>query len=214
MIIPPRRKYGIVVPWMNRAVEAELPTMVMSNVQLHWTRVVPTRLPESPKDESYLEDMVNNLPQALQALDPIDLRSVIFACTSASTLEVQKVDGFDIVTTITCVIDELNHRDFTRPIIVSPYSSSLATQIEERLVSSAIRPVSSSVIPYSGELRDIPRTAIADAVPTELTHKADSILILCTALFTGDIERQLAAKSIGLPVVSSISSIAGYISRH
>lgn len=205
--------FGIVVPWMNRAVESQLPRLVGPGISLHWARVSPRVSPESPTDETYLEDMVDELPTAVRSLAPSDLHRVVFACTSASMKDLLTAADFEVVTTMACLVEELVQRGFHRPILVTPYSEELTARLAERLSSEGSPPAELLLIRPFGEFRDTSVDEIVATIETSTAFDADCVVVSCTALHTWGLKERLVDAGIRLPLITSISAIAGFVTR-
>jgi maleate cis-trans isomerase len=74
---------GALVPWVNTAMEEELPFLVGSSIGLHWSRLRPQMLPMNGHDPSYMKSMLDAIPDALSEFDGLRLDAIIFGCTSA-----------------------------------------------------------------------------------------------------------------------------------
>jgi maleate cis-trans isomerase len=209
-------RFGVIVPWINRTVEDELPLLVDEAVGLHWSRVRPNPLPRDRDDESYLPSLVMELPRAVEELGPSDLDEVIFACTSAcfdSHLVLPGI-GRPIVTAFGCVVSQLQ-KNAGKILLCTPYSESLTNALRAQLEQVGFSIANSVVIRSSSEFRDIDSQTICSALSREFTPTIDRILILCTALRTLVLS-ELLSKDYGItvPVISTVSAMAAHINDH
>ena len=83
---PARRRVqhaGVLVPWANSVVEAELPRWAGTSVTWHYARLVPPSL-GTALDEDFLAGLLAAVPAALGQLAALPLQRVYLACTSAA----------------------------------------------------------------------------------------------------------------------------------
>ena len=205
-----RCRVGIIVPWMNRAVEDELPSLVAdADVGIHWARILPNPPPSGPRDETYLPRLLAQVPMAIEQLAPSDLEAIVLACTSAAIGHVTGPHSIRVVTAYECLSSSLLRVPL---LLCDPYSEDLSASIVGRLESDGHRVVSSARIPTYGEFRDVSAEAIAAIVARAIGPEAEQVAISCTALYTADVPRILREKhSLGVPVTTSISAIATFI---
>lgn len=210
-----KARFGIIVPWVNRTVEDELPLLVGEAVGLHWSRVRPNPLPCDRDDESYLPLLIQELPRAIKELEPSDLDEVIFACTSAcfdSHLILHEMDR-PVVTAFGCVVNQL--QEGTGAILLcTPYSEELTHVLRTKLEQVDLPITSSVVVRSSSEFRDIDPQAICATLAKGFTSDIERILILCTALRTLGVSEILKKEyDITAPVMSTVSAMAAFINN-
>lgn len=209
-MIEARWRCGIVVPWMNRAIEDELPLLISgSDVALHWSRVLPARLPADRNDESYLPSLLEDLPTAMARLAPSDLKEVLLGCTSATISPVVTVGGRSVVTAFHCLSLALDSRP---TLLCTPYSEATTTGIADALrrQEHAIEHVLS--LKDDREFRDLPSTEIAAQIARYWRPGIEQVAISCTALYTADVPAILqSCYGIQARVITSITAMANFI---
>lgn len=73
---------GVLVPWANTVVEAELPQLRPDDVVFHYARLVPPDQ-STVLDEGFLDGLRAAVPSALASMSRLPLETVLLACTSA-----------------------------------------------------------------------------------------------------------------------------------
>src|SRR6266702_8826436 len=74
---------GVLVPWANSVVEAELPRWAGTSVIWHYARLVPPS-GGTALDEGFLSGLLAAVPAAVAQLAALPLERVYLACTSAA----------------------------------------------------------------------------------------------------------------------------------
>lgn len=213
-----RVRVGVIVPWMNRTVEDELPALVSDQgVSLHWSRALPTVLPADRSDESYLSGLLADVPNALARLAPEDLDLLILACTSAALEGAGGTAGFRgrVVTAFECVLDALAEGNGSPVLLCTPYSTELT-----QLIAVALRDRGHNIevitrVASTRAFRDIPIGEVATTIASAMTPRIGRILVSCTGLYTSALDAVLSREhGITMPTMSSVSAIAGVIRKH
>lgn len=211
-------RVGMVVPWMNRTVEDELPELLQAvPVHLHWTRARPAKFPMDRSDESYLSSLIADVPEALERLAPSDLALVVLACTSASfdTTLCTLASETRVVNAFECVISALSGSIGEPLLLCTPYSAELTGNLARELEARGhqIERVARIVSPH--HFREISPLDIAATIAREVSRDVTQILISCTALYTATVSELLEFDyGIKIPVTSSVSAIANFITNY
>jgi len=90
MSIMKEYKVGLLIPWVNTAMEDEIPLLVNKRVGLHWSRIKPSKGPKDGHDDTYLDSMIEDIPNALSRFGELKLDLVILGCTSATITNEEK----------------------------------------------------------------------------------------------------------------------------
>lgn len=207
-------RFGILVPWMNRTVEDELPGLVGNAAHLHWSRLLPDPLPRDRWDESYLAALLLDVPNAVARLGPADLRGIILACTSSSLEGAPARLGSEtaVMTAFQCLLAELDRRSPESLLLCTPYSSRVTKTMAVALEAAGYRVEATAMVDSALEYRDIPAGTIVDAIASRITKKVDCVVVSCTALYTASIPAMFEARyGTSVSMVTSISSIAAHI---
>ncbi len=100
---------GVLVPWANTVVEAELHRVTGTAVTWHYSRLVPQSR-TTGLDSRFLTGLLAAVPGALAQLEALPLRRAYLACTSAAFMypdlarrardesQSQLVSAFDAIT--------------------------------------------------------------------------------------------------------------------
>ena len=201
-------RFGVIVPWMNRAVESELPHTVPQDLTLHWSRVRPTVMPSNPNDDGYIPSFIDAIPVAVQDLAPIDIHKVVVACTSAALVAPDRLSAWGLLAVTDCILEALSQRRSRRLLVASPYSSDLAGKLCDFLEDSGFRVTNYIPIPSAGEYRDITIEDIGSRILESSNGDHDSVVLSCTALHTQGLAQHLSLAGETRPVISSVSAIS------
>ncbi len=212
---------GLLIPWMNTALEDELPSLVPNDIGLHWARMTPDTLPRDSHDESYLPSMMADALRARRSLTGVVLDEIIVGCTSlafdensqARLSDLAKAEGW------VCVRDTImaswRENCGTPVTLLGPYGTAILDGAAKILMEAGA-PVNRAIpIPYERDIKDIEPQRI-----TELILEADlpahsTVIVSCTALYTIDIPAQLASRGReDIHFVSSNLSIADHLIRN
>ncbi|MFH1547513.1 MAG: hypothetical protein ABIC57_03430 [bacterium] len=182
---------GMLIPWVNTAMEEEIPNLVYSNIGLHWSRLRPNILPMNGHDTSYLESMLSSIPDALSKFDGLDLHAIVLGCTSAclidscSDLEISApYKRIKFITALDAILNQIEKIKAHRLILFAPYDTHTIQAEVELLQSHGVDVIKSVSLAYEDEIRFITSTQIYEVFVKEYTPDYDAILFSCTALYT------------------------------
>lgn len=206
---------GLLVPWANQVVEAELPALSAGRVVWHTARLVPatqgTRL-----DDGFLAGLAAAIPAGLQQLSQLPLAAVCVACTSLGfthptqvQAEVEATGGriFSAFDALLLVLGELQA---LRVLLCTPYPQPVADREVAALHAHGIQVVGQASLGLDdGYARVIPTQIhrLVEAAASSRAGKPAALVLSCTGWPTlpllGELEERL-----GLPVVSSNLALA------
>lgn len=208
------RRFGVLFPPGNVAMERELHGRLPDGVSMHCNRL---SRPNSSLSEESLLAMTQSLERATRDLAQTYPEVIIYGCTSGSFISgaendtdiadnIERLTGIPAVTTSTAVRRALHAVAATRVYMVTPYPDEINRQEVDFLQHHGIEVAGwdSFRCKTSEEIREVDSARVAEMV---LAHrdeigKCDGIFISCTALFTIDqIER--IEQVLDLPVVTS-----------
>ena len=201
---------GVLVPWANMVVEAELHCVTGTSVTWHYSRLVPqsrtTRL-----DGQFLTGLLAAVPGALAQLEALPVTRVYLACTSAAFMypdlarqagdesRVQLVSAFDAITAALACLHAAS------VVLLTPYPDTLTTAEADMLTEAGFAVTCAAGLGFldgygtvtlrqiSQLVRSVGRGAISDA---------DAVVLSCTGWPTLSVIAELE-QSLDRPVVSS-----------
>jgi maleate isomerase len=211
---------GVLVPWANTVVEAELHRTAGSPVIWHYARLVPASR-TTGLDARFLRGLLNAVPAALAQLSALPLRQVYLACTSAAFMYPEAAElarrnaPVDLVSAFDAVTAELSRLAVRRIVLVTPYPDEV-TGSEARMfgrcgvtvTGSASLGLDDGYDTVSREqveelIREAGRAAIAEA---------EAVVLSCTGWPTLDLIPELQ-RDLGKPVISSNLAIGLHAQR-
>jgi maleate isomerase len=206
---------GVLVPWANMVVEAELHRVTGTAVTWHYSRLVP-RSRTTGLDGHFLEGLLAAVPGALAQLGALPLTRAYLACTSAAfaypnlARHVQDESQLQLVSAFDAITDTLICLQATRVSLFTPYPDEM-TALEATMLTEA----GFSVTYAAGLGLDdgygtvTPRqiTELARSVDSAVMRNADAVVLSCTGWPTLNLIPELE-QELGRPVISSNLAIA------
>ena len=116
---------GVLVPWANAVVEAELPRLGLDRVVFHYARLVPANRATS-LDLRFLRELNSAVPAAIRELSRLPLAGTLLACTSAGFAE-QEGLSLPAASAFDALVTTLNRMSIDRILLVTPYPHWLTT---------------------------------------------------------------------------------------
>lgn len=210
---------GVLVPWANQVVEAELPPLGTGLVVWHYARLVPanqgTRL-----DTAFLTGLIDAVPAALHQISRLPLVSAYVACTSAgfavpSNTWPASGDGgaFPVLTAFDAVCGTLAELGSRRVLLCTPYPHAVATQEAAALQGHGVEVLDLASLGLDDGYATIAPGQIHELIGrvepdrTIQTIRADAVVLSCTGWPTLALLDELEER-LGLPVVSSNLAMA------
>lgn len=208
------RRFGVLVPPGNTAVEDELPRYLPANVQMHTNRLY-RRTVEVSFDS--LTEMLNSAEQSAKGLSQANPDVIMFACTSGSFINgpgtdldlakrIETACGVPVITTATAARTALTTIGAQKVYAVTPYPKRLNELEVAFLEGNGFTVTGLEAIPCDDTvaIREIPSRRIAElALKNRVAaQKADAVFLACTNLHTMDQIEMLEAE-LGRPVLSS-----------
>lgn len=206
---------GVLVPWANTVVEAELHQWTGRAVIWHYARLVPSSR-VTALDAGFLTGILDAVPGALTQLSALPLRRVYLACTSAAFMypelagsalrqaQVNVVSAFDAITAM------LTEYGASRVVLLAPYPKEV-TEAEARMFSqSGITVTGCASLGLDDGYGGVPRDQIRELigkVSDEAIGEAEVIVLSCTGWPTFDSVRTLQER-LGKLVISSNLAMA------
>ena len=211
---------GVLVPWANSVVEAELPRWTHDKVVWHYSRLVPpSRV--TALDEGFLTGLLDAVPAALGQLSSLRLHTVYLACTSAafmlpgqtraavSEYSAQSVTAFDAIITV------LQERSVNRIALLTPYPQRVA-EVEGVMFSNAgitvIEHASLGLEDGYANVGPDEMGTLVSRISDGAAKEAQAIVLSCTGWPTYDLIGTLRRR-LGRPVISSNLAIVMHALR-
>lgn len=206
---------GVLVPWANLVMEAELPRWAGTSVAWHYARLVPASR-GTALDEEFLGGLLAAVPAALGQLAALPLPRVYLGCTSAGFMlphqatnatagtEIPVVTGFD------AILAALQWRQATRILLLTPYPEPVcdteAAAFADRGIAVTGRATLNLRDGYAavepGQISELARR-----VGRRAAEEAQVIVLSCTGWPTFGLDKKLG-RQLGREVVSSNRAIA------
>lgn len=206
---------GVLVPWANSVVEAELPRQTPTQVVWHFSRLVPANQ-GTALDAHFLTGLIEAVPQAVEQLSALRLRVVYLACTSAAFMFSEMVSDIAggqkvlIVTAFEGIVCMLRHRHIGRIVLCTPYPEDVTNTEASMFDKAGIEVVEYATLGLNDGYADV-RPQQIRTMAAQLSRKsvkeAEAIVLSCTGWPTLGLE-QLLQRRFGLPVISSNRAMA------
>ena len=207
-------RFGILVPWANTAVEAELPFFLRGLASVHSARLVP-KVKNTNLDDDFLWGLIHAIPEAWESLSRIQLNALAFCCTSASVFDPRCIAELDAklsiipcprVTAYTALVEHLNTLGARTVLLVTPYPNRITER--EALTFLADGFIVENTVSLE-MIDDYDKVRPNVLVPATLSAYSgeDAIVISCTGLYTIDAIQEIS-KTVDRPCLSSNSAIA------
>jgi maleate isomerase len=205
---------GVLVPWANSVVEAELPHWAGSYVNWHYARLVPPSR-STALDESFLTGLLTAVPAALAQLAALPLQRVYLACTSAAFMLPDQARaaalGADlpVITAFDSIIAVLRRWRYDRIVLLTPYPKEICEAEADAFWNHGVKVTGHATLNLSdgyshigpGQIEDLARRA------DTAVKEAQAIVLTCTGWPTLGLEKILGRR-YRRKVVSSNLAIA------
>ncbi len=206
--LPDTIHIGVLVPWANTVVEAELPRLGLDRVVFHYARVVPASRTTS-LDLRFLRELNSAVPAAISELSRLTLAGTLLACTSAGFTEEEGL-LLPVASAFDALVATLNRMSIDRILLLAPYPRWLTTIEASAFIRRGIVVLAQSSLDRGDGYSRIRPTEIhsmlAQINPAELTG-AQAVVLSCTAWPTLGLLGELE-DSFGIAVLSSNLAMA------
>lgn len=200
------RHIGVLIPWANTVVEAELPRLGLSHIVWHYARLVPDNQ-GTALDDSFLQGLIRAVPGALHRLSRLPLAAVLLACTSAGfsyPRDVPVVSAFD------ALLSGLRRLGARRVLLLTPYPDHLAEREAKALEARGHTVVGHASLGWKDGFADVTSDQILvllERFTRATLEDADALVLSCTAWPTLDVIEAIEART-DRPVISSNLALA------
>ncbi|MGW3952899.1 aspartate racemase/maleate isomerase family protein [Streptomyces sp. NPDC004752] len=200
---------GLLLPWANMAVEAELPRLGLRNMLFHHARLVPASR-TTAIDESFWHGLRAASAQALDSLSHIELDTVILACTSAGFTGGPPLPA-GITTAFDAVLAALAAADVTRVVLATPYP----VDVTEAEATAFAKTGSLDVLAHASlglddgypQITTEKVLGLVDGLPQHAVDAAQAVVLSCTGWHTLQAVAELEQR-LRTPVYSSNLAMA------
>lgn len=211
---PTIRRFGVLAPPGNVAMEQELPRRVPAGVCMHHNRL---SRPGAAISADSLLAMAESIERAAYDLSQAYPEVILYGCTSGSFLagigreaevadRIEQLVSIPSITTSTAVVEALRAVGARKVFMLTPYPWEITRHEEHFLAHYGIETVRADAFdcPTSEAIRALSADDVADRVlgHRDAIEAADAVFISCTNLLTMDRLQDIEA-AVGKPVASS-----------
>lgn len=209
------RHAGVLVPWANLVMEAELPRWAGTSVAWHYARLVPASR-GTALDEDFLGGLLAAVPGALGQLAALPLRRVYLGCTSAGFMLPDQATNataraqVPVITAFDAILAALRQRQATRIMLLTPYPEPVCNTEAATFADRGIVVTGRATLNLRDGYAAIkPRQIceLARQAGTRAAEEAQVIVLSCTGWPTFGLKKTLG-RQLGRDVVSSNRAIA------
>lgn len=211
-----KRRFGVLVPPVNVAVENEFGRFLPATMEMHVGRLIRKELVMSHESQQEMLASAETISESLMRTRP---EVLLFCCTSASFMEglgkdreisdrLEEITGVPAVTTSTAVVEALKELGARRILLFTPYSDDYNALARTFFEHNGLQ--IADLIGFHCPTPDITGTVessrVADMLLKERAKAADvdAVFVSCCNLHVMDQVAMLEAE-LGKPVLSSNS---------
>lgn len=201
---------GVLVPWANTVVEAELHRVTGQSVTWHYARLVPASR-STGLDARFLQGLLDAVPDALDQLSALPLRRTYLACTSAAFMYPEIADAIQrkassvLVTAFDAITTALSQVAADHIVLVTPYPHEVAEAEGSMFRRNGIAVTGCVSLGIDDRYDTITEKQVKELigkVSCAAMDEAEAIVLSCTGWPTIDLIPELQ-KNAGKPVISS-----------
>lgn len=206
---------GVLVPWANAVVEAELPQFSHGRTVWHYARLVPAH-GGTALDEDFLSGLIEAIPAALHQLSRLPLGQVYLACTSAAFTRLGRLTDLTarsqvrVVSAFEAIVAQLHTYGVRNIALITPYPAEV-TQVEvDQFAKRGVLVTGSACLGLTDGYADVTisqQAALVDQLDEQALRSAEAIVLSCTGWPTRAAITMLRHR-LGRPVTSSNAAIA------
>jgi maleate isomerase len=201
---------GVLVPWANSVVEAELHRASGNSVTWHYARLVPASR-TTGLDARFLQGLLEAVPTALAQLSALPLRRAYLACTSATFMCPDAAQAMlpQAPVTLVSAFDALRaalvRLGATRIMLLTPYPDHVTGAEVQMFGRCGITVTGSASLGLADGYDTVTGEQVRKLIP-QAAHaaigEAEAIVLSCTGWPTLDLIPGLQ-RDLGKPVLSS-----------
>ncbi|MBV9449010.1 MAG: aspartate/glutamate racemase family protein [Streptosporangiaceae bacterium] len=201
---------GVLVPWANTVVEAELHRVTEPSVIWHYARLVPASR-TTGLDAQFLRGLLEAAPAALAQLSALPLRYAYLACTSAAFMypdsieQVRQGAPVTVVNAFEAIMNALSQRAASRIVLLTPYPDEI-TKAEALMFSrNGVAVTGYACLGFDDGYDTITGEHVRELIlkaGCAAMDEAEAIVLSCTGWPTLDLIPDIQ-QNLGKPVISS-----------
>jgi maleate isomerase len=206
---------GVLVPWANITVEAELHNWSGDTVVWHYARLVPSSR-TTALDGQFMAGLLDAVPTAIDQVSALPVRHVYLACTSAAFMYPLRVQAaarhakVTLVSAFDAIASALQACRAGHVVLLTPYPEEVT-----RAEADMFGLIGITVTGYAslnlddgyGEITPDQVGGLTGKVSDTAMEKAEAIVLSCTGWRTLEVLPQLQRR-LGRPVISSNLAMA------
>jgi maleate isomerase len=201
---------GVLVPWANMVVEAELHRVTGTTVTWHFSRLVPGSR-TTGLDGRFLTGLLAAVPGALAQLAALPLTRAYLACTSAAfaypdlAMQVRAESQLQLVSAFDAITAALACLDAARVALFTPYPDEVTALEAAMLAEAGFSVTCAAGLGLGDGYGTITHRQIAElarSVGGAVIRNADAVVLSCTGWPTLGLIPELQ-QELGRPVISS-----------
>ncbi|HEY0935942.1 MAG TPA: hypothetical protein VGD91_19650 [Trebonia sp.] len=208
---------GVLVPWANMAVEAELHHVTGPHVAWHYARLVPSSR-TTGLDDQFLTGLLGAVPDALGQLAALPLSRTYLACTSAAFMYPEltgragastPVGHPRLVTAFDALTSVLSGLSAGSVVLLTPYPPDVTEAEAAMFADGGIAVTARACLGLDdgyGLVTHGQITALIHSIDRVSIEKADAVVLSCTGWATLGLIPELR-RLLGKPVISSNTAI-------
>jgi maleate isomerase len=201
---------GVLVPWANTVVEAELHRVSGNSVTWHYARLVPSSR-TTGLDARFLQGLLEAVPAALAQLAALPLRRAYLACTSAAFMypdvaqSARQQAPIVLVSAFDALRAALARLAATRIVLLTPYPDRVTEAEAVMFGRCGITVTSYASLGLADGYDTVTGEQVRKLIPQAgraAIGEAEAIVLSCTGWPTLDLIPELQ-RDLGKPVLSS-----------
>jgi maleate isomerase len=205
---------GVLLPWANLVVEAELHRWTRDAVVWHYARLMPYS-GTTTLDTGFLTGLLDAVPAALTQLSALPLQRVYLACTSAAFMYPERAGSarharVAVVSAFDAITAALSEHGASRVVLLTPYPQDITDTEVCMLGQSGVTVTGCASLGLDDGYWGVTRDQIEELIGTvsdEAMGKAEAIVLSCTGWPTFGLVQALRRR-LGKPVISSNLAMA------
>lgn len=211
---------GVLVPWANSVVEAELPRWAGRSVTWHYARLVPPSR-GTALDQDFLSGLLAATPAALGQLSALLLERVYLACTSAGFMLPGEVVACaagaagGVVSAFDAIVTALHQGGMSRIVLLTPYPAAICDAEADAFAGRGITVTDHATLDMAdgySAIEPAQVSGLARRLDPGAVKQAQAVVLSCTGWPTFGLLTALR-QDLGKKILSSNQAIALHARR-
>ncbi|MEU9848143.1 hypothetical protein [Streptomyces sp. NPDC047985] len=199
---------GLLLPWANVAVEAELSRLGLCHTVFHHARLVPPSR-TTAIDASFWHGLREASAQALDSLSHVPLDAVMLACTSAGFTDGPPLPG-GVFTAFDALLRALAEAAVARIVLVTPYPAPVTETEAAAFTEAGVEVLAHASLGLTDGYPEVTSDqvlALVEKLPSAAVEAAGAMVLSCTGWHTLPVVAELEHR-FEMPVLSSNLAMA------